>query len=96
MVCFNYLKRSISTTVIVSGHATLYTGGADDITVCGYQVIPAAAGRKQAIYAHLDTDMTMLFPTAASTVAEAEAAFTDDVASLASHACDNVVVITGE
>ena len=41
--------------------------------LCGYHVIPASAGRKQVFVAHADTDLTMLFPSHAATVEDAEA-----------------------
>lgn len=73
----------IPTMVIVSGHCTVTIG--DDVTeLCGYQVLPASAGRKQAWVAHQDTDVTMIFPTTAKTVEEAETQFTDDANQLMS------------
>tara|TARA_R110000824_G_scaffold200754_2_gene384770 strand:+ start:4451 stop:4909 length:459 start_codon:yes stop_codon:yes gene_type:complete len=87
----------ISTTLIVSGDATLYMD-AKPVRFTGYHVLPASAGRKQAILAHEDTDLTMLFGTSAKTVEEAEAEFTDEVAILTSNKDDgsNTIMVTGE
>jgi hypothetical protein len=86
---------TIPTVLIVSGHATLFIGG-EDVELKGYAVIPASAGRKQAVYAHADTLFTMLFPTAARTVEEAEREFTDEPERLASRRAPNHVTNTGE
>ena len=60
----------IPTTLIVSGHVTVYIGD-DTMELVGYHVIPASAGRKQAVATHSDTDITMLFRTDAMTIQEA-------------------------
>ena len=85
----------IPTLLIVSGHATVFIGG-EDVELTGYAVIPASAGRKQVIYAHRDTLLTMLFPTAARTVEEAEEEFTDEPERLGSRRAPNHVTATGE
>jgi hypothetical protein len=60
-------------------------------------VIPASAGRKQVFVSRSTVTITMLFPTLARTVEEAEAEFTDEAAGLLSRRQDaNTVVITGE
>lgn len=89
----------IATFLIVSGNASIYAGESQPpIHVTDYEVIPASANRKQAIRAHTDTHLTMLFPTTATTVEEAEAQFTDEVDALGSRqaGADNVIVQTGE
>ncbi|WP_428659506.1 hypothetical protein [Reyranella sp.] len=86
---------TIPTLLIVSGHATLFIGD-EDVELTGYAVIPASAGRKQAIYAHADTLLTMLFPTSARTVEEAEQEFTDEPDRLGSRRAPNHVTATGE
>ena len=85
----------IPTLLIVSGHATVLIGG-EDVELTGYAVIPASAGRKQAVYAHADTLLTMLFPTGARTVEEAEQEFTDEPDRLRSRHAPNHVTTTGE
>jgi hypothetical protein len=60
-------------------------------------VLPAAAGRKQAFLAQADSHITMIFATAARSVAEAEREFTDEADNLVSRrAGGNRIVITGE
>jgi hypothetical protein len=87
------IKRA--TLLIVSGHAimTLCDGA---VTIEGYQVIPASAGRKQAFFAYEDTTLTMIFPTRATSVDEAEREFTDEHERLISRHTENEVIITGE
>lgn len=89
------IKRA--TLLILSGNATVYVGGRE-ITFTGYHVLPASAGRKQLFYAHQDTRLTMLFPTSATTVDQAETEFTDEIDSLMSRhtAGHDLVQITGE
>jgi len=87
----------IPTMLITSGDAIVYVdGGSKRIT--GYNVFAASAGRKQAFVALTETRLTMLFPTNAKTVDEAEKEFTDEWASLMSvrDAASNTVLITGE
>lgn len=75
----------IPTLVIVQGHVTV-TVGEDSVELSGYHLLPASAGRKQAWFAHADTTITMVFPTTARTVEEAEAQFTDETDLLMSRA----------
>lgn len=63
----------------------------------GYNVFPASAGRKQVFVALSETRITMLFPTRAQTVDQAEKEFTDEWELLVSrHATEDTVIITGE
>jgi hypothetical protein len=73
----------IPTVLIVSGRAIMY-GRDGGVEVSGYAVFSAEAGRKQAFLAVDDTYLTMVFPTSATTVEDAEAEFTDEVDMLAS------------
>jgi hypothetical protein len=86
-----------ATVLIISGDCTLYVGGGNR-RLQGYHVVPAGAGRKQACLAHADTFVTMLFPTDATTVADAEEQFTDETDFLQSRQRDglNTIHITGE
>ena len=68
----------IATVLIVSGDVLVYIGG-KTIELNGYNVSPAAANRKQAFVAKTDTHLTMLFPTDATSVEDAEKEFTDEV-----------------
>jgi hypothetical protein len=87
----------VPTTVITVGSAKVLVGK-DWADVDGYQVLPASAGRKQVFISRGPFIITMIFPTSAKTVEEAEAAFTDDAELLLSRRQDdvNVVTITGE
>lgn len=76
-------KIKIPTVLILSGDAEVYTGD-KSVRLTGYHVITADAGRKQAFLAYADTYLTMLFPTDAQTVAQAENEFTDEADSLLS------------
>ena len=87
----------IPTLVITVGSAKVLVGE-DWADVDGYQVIPARAGRKQMFVSRGPFVITMVFPTSAQTVEEAENAFTDEAELLLSRSQDdmNSVVITGE
>lgn len=85
------IKRA--TILILNGDATMATGE-DNVRLTGYHVLSAGAHRKQAFLAHADTQLTMLFPTAARDILTAEAEFTDEADRLISRHCENVVTIT--
>lgn len=87
------VKRA--TILIVEGDVTIATGE-EAVHLVGYHVIPASAHRKQAFVAHRATRLTMIFPTAAQGVEEAEAEFTDEADRLFSRGGENVVNVTGE
>lgn len=71
----------IPTILIISGDTLVYgKNGATRYT--GYHVALGQRGRKQAFYALQDTWLTMLFPTGATTVDEAEREFTDEYEKL--------------
>jgi hypothetical protein len=67
----------IATLLIVSGEATVSVDGGT-LALRGYTVLPAGAGRKQAFVARTDMHLTMIFPTDATTVEDAEREFTDE------------------
>ncbi len=86
----------VPTTLIVAGDCMVFIG-TDVIELHGYNVLPGSAGRKQVFVALTDLAMTMLFPTQAKTVLEAEKEFTDEYALLMSnHQADVTTTITGE
>lgn len=87
----------IPTTLIVSGKVTVFIGE-QAIELAGYNVLSANAGRKQAFTAHSDTYLTMIFPSKAETIEQAENEFTDEVDALGSrrNTSRNVITITGE
>jgi len=84
-----------ATTVILSGDATVFTGS-ESVHLTGYHVLPASAGRKQVFVSHAETYLTMLFPTRARTVEEAETEFTDEPGALQARAAGDSITITGE
>jgi len=86
----------LPTVLVVAGDCAVFIGE-ETIELRGYSVLPGSAGRKQAFLAHTDVSMTMLFPTQAMTVAQAEQEFTDDYELLMSNFQDCVTTqITGE
>ena len=84
-------------TLVITTGSVAVLGGDGWHELAGYNVIPASAGRKQVYVTRSTVTITMVFPTQARTVEEAETEFTDDTAALLSrrqHA--NTVAITGE
>lgn len=71
----------IPTILIISGD-TLVCGEDGATRYTGYHVALGQCWRKQAFYALQDTYFTMLFPTDAATVDEAERQFTDEYEKL--------------
>lgn len=67
----------IPTIVITVGDGWVYVNG-NWKQVRGYNVIPGCEGRKQAFYSLGPLIITMIFPTCAKTVEEAEKEFTDE------------------
>lgn len=59
----------------------------------GAQVFAAAAGRRMVYACESDVVMTMIFPTSVTTVADAEAQFTDEIHLLQSFGGEGDVVI---
>lgn len=87
----------VATVLIVHGHCTVFAGE-DEIHLSGFNVLPGSAGRKTAFLAHSDTHMTMVFPSDAKSVADAEDQFTDEPSLLMSRhdGAGDTVTITGE
>ena len=73
----------IPTMLVLSGDATVFNG-VEPVRLTGYHIIQGHAGRKQAILAHAETHLTMMFPTASKTVEACEFEFTDQPDSLVS------------
>lgn len=61
----------LPTVLIVSGSMATLVGD-DWIELEGYNVLPGSAGRKQLLVARSNVEMTMVFPTQAKTVEDAE------------------------
>ena len=86
----------IATVLVIHGNATFHEEG-HRLWIEGYAVIPGSAGRKTLLVAYSPVEMTMLFPTKAKTVREAEIEFTADYECLMSRESDNdTLVVTGE
>jgi hypothetical protein len=87
----------IATLLIIQGDVLVYIGD-KTIELSGYNVLPASSHRKQAFLAKTDTHLTMIFPSDASTIEEAETQFTDEVDALMSrkNSLGNKIIITGE
>lgn len=85
----------LATVLIVAGHVRV-TVGDETQELAGYHVLAASKGRKQAFLALADTHLTMIFPSRASSVEDAEREFTDESDRLFSRQGENQVVITGE
>jgi len=86
----------LDTTLIVSGDVILYVDG-EPVHVSGYHILPAHKGRKQAVLANTESNLTMVFPTQATTVDEAEREMTDEFEKLGNRKqpdC-NIIQITG-
>jgi hypothetical protein len=88
----------VATLLVVDGDTLVYVGTDQPLHLTGHHVLPASAGRKQAMVTLADTHFTMLFATAARTVEEAEAEFTDQADALGSRRGDsaNSFIVTGE
>lgn len=67
----------IPTILVVNGDVSYYTGGSFKRLV-GYHVLSAEANRKQIFVAVKPSELTMLFPSDAKTVKQAEEQFTDE------------------
>jgi selenocysteine-specific translation elongation factor len=80
---FTSVLFKIPTLLVVHGDC-LVTVGAEWKRLRGYNVIPASAQRILAYITIGDTEITMIFPSNAQTVEEAEAEFTDESADLLS------------
>lgn len=75
----------IDTVLIINGNITIHTGDTS-ITVDGFRVIDASAGRKTLFTAHTDSTLTMVFATSVKTVEAAEDEFTTESARLQTRA----------
>ena len=95
-VCAAVLIK-LPTVLILHGECEVWSNDAR-IWVRGYSVLPGSAGRKIAFVTRSEVAMSMIFPTAAKTVDEAQREFTDEHELLVplDRADEHVVLITGE
>lgn len=73
----------VPTVLVIAGDADVFMGDRTE-RLAGYHVLQGCAGRKQAFLAHEDTQVTMIFPTDAATLADAEDEFTEEADRLMS------------
>jgi hypothetical protein len=85
----------VPTIVIIDGRGTLTAGG-ESVELDGYYVLAGEKNRKQMFYAMDRTRVTMIMPSTACSVEEAERQFTDEPESLISRRSDaHIVINTG-
>ena len=86
-----------ATMLFIQGDCEVYTGY-ETVRITGHAALPAAPNRKQAFHAYADTLVSMVFPSDAKSVAEAEAQFTDELDGLwpLSDAPRHQITITGD
>jgi hypothetical protein len=89
------IKRA--TILVISGSVLMLTDS-EWVRFDGYNVVAGSAGRKPMFAVLSDSEFTMLFPTDAKTVEEAQAEFTDEADQLLSIRPTNhdTITITGE
>ena len=83
MCHFTNVLIKIPTLIVVIGYCYMLAGSRW-AKLTGYNVFPANAQRKQICITKEPTAVTMIFPTNAKTVEEAEAEFTDEIGDLLS------------
>ena len=86
----------IPTLLILHGRGEVFTDkGWQEFN--GYHVLAGSAGRKQAFKCWSAVEMTMIFPTKAKSVEEAEREFTYEHEKLMSrNSLSDIVIVTGE
>lgn len=83
----------VPTMIVIHGTCRVYAGDAwRDLE--GFHVIPASAGRKMIYVTAKPTEITMIFPSNAKSVEEAEREFTDDSELLLSRECKDDTITT--
>ena len=87
-----------ATILLVHGDCSIIGGDGKRVDLTGYNIIPGCAGRKQLSVTHSPVEMTMIFPTQATTVEEAEneiCAEADQLMSRKDNSKDKIM-ITGQ
>jgi hypothetical protein len=87
----------VGTVFIICGSADIYSND-ELIPVEGFTILPGSAGRKVAIVTHSEVAISMILTTTATTIEEAEKAFTDEYSLLVplSETDKHRILITGE
>ena len=89
-IVFTSVLVKIPTILIVNGVCDMLAGD-DLIRLEGFNVLPASSGRMQIYVTHTGVELTMLFPTDAETIEQAESQFTDEADILMSHSLPNEI-----
>jgi hypothetical protein len=87
-----------ATILIVNGDCSLLDGDGSTRRLTGYNVLSGLAGRKSLSLTHGPVEMTMIFPTSAQTVEEAENEIFGDADQLLSRkdGSSDTITITGQ
>jgi len=95
-VCAAVLIK-VPTVLIVVGKAEVWSNE-ELLLVEGYSVLPGSAGRKIAFVTYSEVAMSMMFPSTATTVDEAQKQFTDEHELLVplDRVDEHIALITGE
>lgn len=83
----------IPTTLLINGKVQITIDENNVKEINGFDVFLGYPNRKQIMFAHEDTSITMLFKTDAKTIEEAEEEFTDEYSLLMSRNSDAINVI---
>lgn len=94
-VMFTSVLVKCPTMLILNGVCDVLVGDIG-IRIQGYNVIACEAGRKQVYLTRSLVEMTMIFPSNAKTVEEAEAQFTDEAGNLMSRTQENDILTVTE
>lgn len=88
----------VATGLFIAGDVLIYSGETVVKEITQPSVLAGSSYRKCAFFARADTHITMVFPTQATTVAEAEEEFTDEHERLLSRlpGAINNIIVTGE
>jgi hypothetical protein len=87
----------VPTVLVTMGDALVYSNE-EVVEISGFSVLPGSAGRKIAFFTKSDFSMSMVFPTDAKTIDEAEKQFTDEHDQLVPLSKEDAhrILITGE
>jgi len=87
-----------ATILIVNGPCSMIGGDGKRIDLTGYNVLPGLPGRKSFSLTHGPVEMTMIFPTSAKTIEEAENEIFAEAEELISRkdGSQDTVTITGQ
>jgi len=87
----------LATVLIVQGDCAVIVGD-ECAELSGYNVIPGCAGRKQLFLTRGPVEMTMIFPTSAATIEDAENEIFAEAGQLASRkdGSQDTITITGQ